>query len=418
MFSKRKSKDSGSESIENISEEAKGTVSYKNPLVCLFDFNEESSKAIKSAGFNTRISLLGSPILIPEGDRNRQQTLLLLKYDWPHNIHEYDIFVVDMDKVEPIPYKEDEHKRLYQTSEDASYFLVEGHQTVFDGRAISGKILRNELANITDRTYILITFVSQKQEFSYKLYGMSSNGYNSNVTVSSHDNYSFIGRGHHLKNIMGEEIDVCVVHNELNSLLVKCSHLMSYEATFRHPTHWKDNQQVPSEKFIPLMRNRNKDIISYVEFDKGCILFVFPQMGEKEKLLIPLLENILPAIHPEIFPESTLFSWKNEQDYWLPNHAELVVRKQELERKFQSQIDEIHTEIESNLSEFAFLHNLLSETDDALVKSVIQYLHWLGFGSVAEMDNDSSIKEEDIQVILDDGILIIECKGIGGTVVF
>ena len=413
MFSKRKNKNVCHEVGESTTKEENAAVLYKKPLICLFDFDAKSVNAIKNEGFNILHSSLGSPVLMPDDNRNNGR-LFLLNHDWPSNIHEYDIFIVDMEIGEAVSYNEDKHKRLYQTDEFASYFLVEHPQTVFDGRGFSGKALRNELNNIVGRTYIVIVFASQKKDFTYKIIKSVNHGY-TNSGTASYDNYSFIWNPHHSKNIHGEEIDVCVIHSELNSLLMSCKHLMHYQAAFYHPTTWKGNAEEPDANFFPLMRNKNKEIISYVKIDEGCTTFLFPQMREKEKLLIPLLENILPSLHPDVFPESTLFSWKNEQEYWLPNHAELLERKQDLERKFQVQKKQIDAEIEANLSEFAFLHELLSQTDDMLVNAVIKFLHWLDFPTVIEMDNNKSVKEEDIQVVLDDGILIIECKGIGGT---
>ncbi len=60
---------------------------------------------------------------------------------------------------------------------------------------------------------------------------------------------------------------------------------------------------------------------------------------------------------------------------------------------------------------------MLSETGDDLVTAVIQFLEWLGFDNVVDMDNQDGkeLKEEDIQIETAQGLIIIEVKGIGGT---
>ena len=91
---KRKNKDLGNGSIENTGGELM-TAPYEKPLVCLFDFNKQTVEATRNARFNVHDSSLGSPVLMPQGNRYGR-TLFLLNHNWPFNIHEYDIFVVDM----------------------------------------------------------------------------------------------------------------------------------------------------------------------------------------------------------------------------------------------------------------------------------------------------------------------------------
>ncbi len=64
-----------------------------------------------------------------------------------------------------------------------------------------------------------------------------------------------------------------------------------------------------------------------------------------------------------------------------------------------------------------FLHEIITETDAKLVFALKTYFEWLGFENVKIMDeNKSGVKEEDLQVELEEkGLLVIEVKGIGGT---
>ena len=79
-------------------------------------------------------------------------------------------------------------------------------------------------------------------------------------------------------------------------------------------------------------------------------------------------------------------------------------------------ISEVNAKMQKNHEEYEFLHHLLIETGSDLVKTVENFLRWLGFSNVKNMDEtDIEPKEEDLQVEIGDELLVIEVKGIGGT---
>ena len=91
-------------------------------------------------------------------------------------------------------------------------------------------------------------------------------------------------------------------------------------------------------------------------------------------------------------------------------------KKKKSEEEYFEALTEIDEEIQINQATYQFLHNLLTETDDKLVKAVEQFFDWLGFLNIINLDeNIPEIKEEDLQIPLERGLLILEVKGIGGT---
>lgn len=96
---------------------------------------------------------------------------------------------------------------------------------------------------------------------------------------------------------------------------------------------------------------------------------------------------------------------------------ELVLEKAEIERRFQEELKQNANELIRVQNEFRFVKNLLIATDQILVNSVIDFLKWLGFQNVLDGDgnNTEGKKEEDINIETNDGLIIIEVKGLGGT---
>ena len=93
-----------------------------------------------------------------------------------------------------------------------------------------------------------------------------------------------------------------------------------------------------------------------------------------------------------------------------------MAEKDDIKKEYEIKIKQKEAEIFSNRKKYSFLHDILTETGDKLVDSIIKYLKWLGFQNVVDMDdNYESIKEEDIQIENSKGLLVIEVKGIGGT---
>ncbi|MBC7825081.1 MAG: hypothetical protein H7126_14675 [Candidatus Parcubacteria bacterium] len=147
------------------------------------------------------------------------------------------------------------------------------------------------------------------------------------------------------------------------------------------------------------------------------MVFAFPQLQDSKKdFLLELIDELLPELFPKIFPYSKKFSWLKLESYILPNEANLLARKVKLENEYKSALNEIEEELEINQSKYQFLHSLITETSDLLVKSIEHFFIWLGFENIVNMDEaNPEIKEEDLQISLKNGLLVVEVKGIGGT---
>lgn len=410
IFDKKKTKRPIPDKIQELVETA------ERPLVCCLDLSAEDIDALKKDGINIYQGTLGKKIKVPnyEDDNNHQ---LLLNFIFPQNLHEYDIFILNLNNSKTIDYKSDDYIRKDITGKSYFYFQSSYPETLFDPRPISSSVLNNKLDKITNRRCLMIVFTTGNYAIDYELVEISSKGAR-RKGVETYNIYSFfdhIPLGH---SMFGKEMKTLSMRSDLQALLNKHIDGAVYNQTFNHPTIRKNNEQVKDEKYFPLLVNQNEDIISYYNRSDHFDLFILPQFKNKGAFLSEFLKVIAPSILPELFPFSTQYLWKENKEYWLPNEEKLELERKKVEKEYEQKLRSIDKKITQNKAEYAFLHEILTETGDALVDSLIKYLKWLGFTKIRDMDKESDalrIKEEDLQIEIDSKLLVIEVKGIGGT---
>lgn len=139
-----------------------------------------------------------------------------------------------------------------------------------------------------------------------------------------------------------------------------------------------------------------------------------PICDNKPELMTLIFSRILPEILPELFPESKTFEWINSATY-LPEEYIIFLREKKLQQEYETRLSEMSTVGDEIMKKYIFLNNLLTETGDKLVKAVCEYMKWLVFENITEMDGKENVFREDIQKVEGKKLYIIEVKGIGGT---
>ncbi|WP_196893886.1 hypothetical protein [Aureivirga marina] len=387
----------------------------ERPRICCIDTDKKIISNLENKGYNISIGSLGSKIKVPNSSR-RINHLLLLNHDFPANLHELDIFIIDLDNFDTIDYYQEDHIREMHTGKSSSSLLSSFPETLFDPRPIAASVLKNEFYKISNRKHLVIAFSSPEYYVDYEPIEITE-GRSQRQNIRSHNIYSFRNYIPYKEKKYGKEISICKSIDELQNLLEKYKTNLFYNQTFEHPESRNDGKYEKNKNFIPLIKNINGDIVSYLEVNKFNNLIILPQIEDKTNFLTEFLSKIAPSIFPDLFPYSTTFNWKKQEEYWLPNFSKLIKNKKAIEKEFQDKLEKNELDIISNNQKFSFLHDLVTETGDELVKSVIKLLNWLEFKNVVDFDstNSSKVLEEDIQVNIPEGLLIIECKGIGGT---
>lgn len=414
MFKRKTLKDL-KETMEEAKEANKFEVNER-PRICCIDIDKKVIDRLKQSKFNIYSGSLGNKIKVPNSSR-RENHQLLLDYDFPPNLHEYDMVILDLNNFETVDYKPEDHIRSNHTGKSALTLLSSYPETIFDQRPLSSVILNKRLNQIGERKHIIIAFTSSSYDIEYETVKITES-YAERQGTEKHNIYGFSGYTPLSESKYGKEMTICNIREDLKHLLQINIPETIYNQTFNHPTKWDNGKYMPDPKFVPLIKNSSNDIVSISEFRENSIIFYFPQIEKKDDFLDTFLTKIAPDILPEIFPFSTTFSWKGEEEYWLPNHKRLLEEKKEIEKEYEEKIESKNNELSKNSEQFSFLHEIITETGDNLVDALIKYLRWLGFNKVTKVDEENSnstVLEEDIQVELDEGLLIIECKGIGGT---
>ncbi len=387
------------------------------PKICCIDINESDIESLKVSGFNIAASgTLGSKVSVPNKNKN-DNSQVLPNYDFPSNLHEFDITIINQDNVGTIDYKHDEHIRTHHTGMKENVLLSKYPETVFDPRPLGSMLLKGALNKLGDKKHLIINFTTKEYDVYYQPIEVRDGTYYTEDIFSC--NIFDFNESIFLSNQkIGEEVSVCVKDEQLKYILNKYLYEVTYKQTFQHPTNYDSGKHTPKPNYIPLMKNASNDIVSMLIFDDKKIIFHFPQLKEKGKFLNEFLTQVAPNLIPELFPYSTAFKWKEHEDYWLPNHKKLLEEKEILEIEYKKKLHKKSVEIKENLNQYSFLHDMLTKSGDDLVQALIQFLTWLGFDNVIDVDDkkdESTILEEDIQIQLHEGLLIIECKGIGGT---
>jgi hypothetical protein len=410
----KKKKDPVAEKIVNMSEEKKGGAQIDRPRICTIDLSEKSIAILHELGFPVFEGTLGKTIELPKIAEGSFLPIIL-RHHFPSNLHEYDIVIIDLNNEQFENYASFDHSNHSSKGARVSKLIAQFPSTFFDPRPYAVTELGNLLHNETNKITIIVVFACAAYQIAYESIEIVNRGASLRPTevrgIYGFEREALIDRE---KN--GKMVQAGTSSNIFTRLLTQYSDEIEYFQTFRWPYAYKEGTNVDDPAFAPILMNGDGDIISCLYSGERIISFYFPEIVNKPKFLEDLLTDSLPSVLPEIFPHSTRFAWRNQDVYMLPNEEILSKEKSRIENENADRIREIDSKIEQNKKKFEFLHDLITETDSKLVIAIQSFLYFLGFKTVIITDEDSnSIKEEDLQVNLENGILIIESKGIGGT---
>ncbi|KAA6331883.1 hypothetical protein EZS27_019561 [termite gut metagenome] len=372
--------------------------------ICCLDVDKNIIDFL-SKEFDVYDGSLGKKVKVDNRNGN-YQTHLLLNADFPYNLHEYDILIDEMYKSTIIPYNRQQHTRVNITGHKAYYLLSSYPDTIFNPIPFGCENLKNLLAQKQSKPILKIIFQDRYDISEYVSENIANSRDSHNYEYSNYNHIAnFIG-----KQLTGKEVSLC--DNKISKTLFESFlNKISYSQTYI---------QFNDERFLPILKNQNGDIISYIWKSENDITFMLPQMNSNDKLdfIKHLFNEILYRDFSGYFPLVEANAWIKNKEYYLPDYENILKEKEGNKKRYEEIEKQLDEQIIVNQQQYNFLHKILTETGTELVNAIITYLTWLGFDNPISKDetNENGLLEEDIQVDLgENGLLIIEVKGIGGT---
>ena len=408
MFRKSAKDNDATELTENQTEPV---IKYPDPRILLIDLEDEVEKAISSTGYNVHAGTFGTPYRVKQAN---EYAPINMNGDLPQHYGESDIVVVDMN---PKP-------TLEKPSDDKS--VVEGQLGwwakcqwgVIDPRPMLMAFSQANLNKILDYGGIFIIFAAPKNPQDL-VFGSVERYYGFNKQQEiPYDNWSFLkildllsvksDEGNHV-DVIGDLIFSDVFNEFISHKPFNCTIAPKYG-----DTHW-----------LPLAFNKYGASVAGIlakdnkELSTGFV-FILPRPQNISKFLTRFFEETLPEFRPDLFPHHEGGKWVQRPEYELPHilrtYGEIRAIKEEADEK----IGILQQRVKQEREEFGWLHQLLSETGDNLVRAVKTALEFMGFEQVVDADEefenaeDERWKKEDLRIEDNSPWILVEVKGVNG----
>jgi hypothetical protein len=158
---------------------------------------------------------------------------------------------------------------------------------------------------------------------------------------------------------------------------------------------------------IESLRESGKDFIQEIEG-----LFKGSSNNKTEKVR----PRVLPRIKPKQTPSSRATqedNWIIRSEYELDHIIEYKNQIREIRENANTQIKSLKKQINNEREKYNFLYGLLTETGDELVKNVEEFLVWLGFNKIVNVNklNNEEVKQEDLRICDNTIKLLVEVEG-------
>lgn len=204
------------------------------PKICAIDLQREVVEALRAKGLHCYSGTLGSQVKVPNFGIHDEHSCLL-NHDFPPNLHEYDIVIVDLRNQEPIEYVESEHTYPFFSGSEQIVLLSSYPETVFDPRPLSSSILRHQLQDFFSGKTLIIIFCSAEKVSEYHPMRVTRSGSYEDKSFQ-HSLYEFIPYLPSRRNKIGENVSISNIKEDTKRFFQKHSKNFTYEIVFDHPT--------------------------------------------------------------------------------------------------------------------------------------------------------------------------------------
>ena len=382
--------------------------------VCCLDLTQDCIDYLKSLELNVYEGTLGSVYTINWGRQNYGTKPVLIDIDIPANLHEYHVFIHDMENPHVREYNTSDHYTSHVESDSERHLECRYPVNTLDLRPFGTQRLSKRFQGNADEKRLEIIFVGKENSVEYYSNVVDGTDPRSIGECSNIEGWNLAyGNEKHGNRVVLDDNSVS------KKLFEGRKNQVKYCRVFTLPTEMDGDERVIDQHFISLLSNESGECISYIYlYSDDYIKIVLPQVEDKAGLLKDLFENVLFPVCSDYFPDIEAKRWIHKDEYAVP--AELAIQEKiEAKRKeFTVEIALLEDESERIREQYTFLKDLLTATGSELVQAVKKYLEWLGFESVEDKDETLTVgelKEEDLNLNYDGNLVLIEVKGITGT---
>ena len=385
-------------------------VKYPEPKILLMNIDSSVGEHLRAKGFNIDAGSFGNRYRVSETSSRRLYEVRG-NAEIPKYYAEKQIVVIDLNSEIT-----DEPQNNIFLDGEGNPFMMTSRLGIIDPRPINMSLLQNDFDRIYQNKGIFIIFASTTT-------AINGENFNNNINIYDikYHTWSFLSifNPYFAKEQIGAEIVLSLQDGIMGNFLLK--YLPSSEYLCKFELH-----SYLIEKFLLFAKNKFDDIVSGViepkdGNDKSGLIFLFPQIKNKAEFLAEFLSDVLPQITPNLFPHHEGKKWVYHPEYELEPVLKRKAEIQQIQSQAESRIAQLEAEIEKERQQHQYMYDLLTETGDNLVSAVKQTLEILGFKGVVDADeqianeNKSKNKDEDLQITLEDGTLILtEVKGLTG----
>lgn len=381
---------------------------YPKPKILLLDLDEKTEKTLTDAGYFIETGSLGVPYRVK---KSTGKSPVIRNHYLPDNYAESEIIIIDFaySKILDAPIGE-----RASPSGGNDYFASHDYGLI-DPRVVTIRLFNEELIRILKNEGVAIIFADILQQqiiYARDGYRLEELGKSTFYNLwCLHKLLKELGA----KESTGNEIKLTIKQNtQIGNLLKIYLEDAKYNCSFKP---WYPN----TETYSSFAENKfGESVCGSLQIEKGSVL-IFPNIRNKAIFLNDLITNILPEIHPHLFPFSEFNNWILRNEYEIPEVVQLKSKIEKIEKETKAKIGKIETTIENKRQEFSYLGDVLTKSGDELVEAVIKTFDVLGFKKVIDVDKTLTEEEEksrgkmeDIQILDYEPNLLVEVKGVGG----
>lgn len=389
-------------------------IKYDFPKIMLLDCDSDIEDVVKSRGYSVEGGSLGKPYSVKTSD-----SLGVFKRNWsfPKGHKEKDIVIIDTsyNLVDGGPPEDSGGVQRWWANESRG---------MVDPRVLSSYLIRDDFDRILDSGGFFVVFMGEVvyaemilgKMGSYGRVSVDSEKYSSShafLSVLIDSSYVSFGNDHG-EIVLGE--DNLDRGSPLGSLIYKNIDNFEYDCTVK--SGYFGNSQ-----YVSIVKNKFGESLGGMILPhgprKGGVLLL-PQLKNKKDFIVSIIEDVIPGIRPDLFPDHDNTSWKNVYPYEIEQISVIKNKIEVVQYEANQKIAELDNEISEIGKRNKYIFDIVSETGDALVYAVRRALYVLGYKEVIDVDEDMDTgdvgggKKEDLRIHDSSPTLIIEVKGING----